>query len=246
MTEPRPTVTVDEKLFQEVKTQHARVIEARDEYESSREETKRYKASLEGAQQTLESLVRRLTAPGEDDLPLFANQSEQIDAANADPVVRKIVDRLVSLGHDVNTLIVAGYNQDERGQVLAWLEAIDAAAAAGELAEGEVPMVPEPPAFLIPQPLTPIEAVDLSVQLAAEDYTYEPEAIQELTAVQVSELRHWLAGVAAVRAEKGEAVTFDDLPAAPGWMDAPDGLEATLDDVAIANLNAVEAEGAEA
>ena len=212
-----PTVTVDEKLFQEVKRQHARVLEARGEYESSREETKRYKASLEGAQSTLEVLVRRLTSTA-DDLPLFKNQSEQIEAANADPIVRKIVDRLISLGHDVNALIVMGYTEEERGQVLVWLDVVDQVVR--DTPECDTPVLPDPPAFLLPQPLTPVEIADLMTQIGAEGYLCTMEELAERTAVDIANLRHWLKSSAAVKAEKGDAVTFDDLPTAPEWLTA--------------------------
>lgn len=223
------TVTVDEKLFQEVKRHHARVVEVRAEYESSRDETKRLKASLEGAHETLESLVRRLTSGSAEELPLFKNQSDQIAEAQADPVVSKIVDRLITLGHDVNALIVAGYTESERGQVLVWLDIVDQVKR--ECAElGREVSLPDPPAFLLPQPLTPVELADLMTRIGAEGYVCAMEDLAARSAVDIANLRHWLAESVAVKAAKGDALVFDDLPVAPDWLtalapDVTDGLE---------------------
>jgi len=211
------TIAVDEKLYNEVRAQSLRVGEAREDYNVKAEKAKGAKKYLEAAQETLESLIRRLTAP-ESDLPLFANQSEQIDAANADPIVRKIVDRLISLGHDVNALIVAGYTEEERGQVLVWLDVVDQVKR--DAPEGTTPTLPDPPAFLLPQPLTPVEIADLMTHVGGEGYMCTMEDLEARTAVDIANLRHWLKASAAIKAEKGEAVTFDDLPPAPEWLTA--------------------------
>lgn len=215
------TVAVPEKLYQEVCTQSARVDVARSTYNVANERAKGAKKYLEAAQETLESLIRRFTTP-EADLPLFTNQSEKLDAANADPVVSKLVERLLARGHDVNTLIVFGYTEDERAQVAKYLDILDANEAEfARVADGSETATIETcevPAFLVPQPLTAIEVADLIGRLSAADLAIAPEEIEAWKQTQLADAKAWLAQVEAVKSAKGDAVTFDDLPAVPEWL----------------------------
>jgi hypothetical protein len=215
------TVAVPEKLYQEVCSQAARVDEARSTYNVANERAKGAKKYLEAAQETLESLIRRFTAP-ESDLPLFQNQSDAIAAAQADPVVTKLVERLLARGHDVNAVIVFGYTEDERNQVAKYLDVMDENDAARAKAEGtdETATIVdvEVPGFLVPEPLTPIEVADLIGRLDACGHTVDADEVEAWKLTQLSDIRAWLSAVEAVKAEKGEAVVFDDLPPAPEWL----------------------------
>lgn len=218
------TIVLTEKDFATLVDLRQRCEEARARYNSAAEDAKSKKKAFEGAREVFETNFDRIVkrTKGED-LPLF-NQSEQLDRAKSDPVVTKLVDRLLGYGHDVNAIIVAGYTQDERHEAEQYLDRLDARKKrleteivtddeARELAETTVP-----PAFLLPQPLTPIELADLAERLKAEDFTVTTEQLAEFNKAQIAEVRDFLDKSKAVRAEKGDAVTFDDLPDAPEFL----------------------------
>ena len=89
-----------------------------------------------------------------------------------------------------------------------------------EPVDGMMPVKPEPPAFLQSQPLTPIETADLIAKLAETGRPYTAEEIAVFTAPQISMLRGWLTSCAAIADKLGDALTANDLPAAPGFLKA--------------------------
>lgn len=199
---------LDPKLLSTVVEYHAQVEEARREFEDAKERLKSRKNRLESLQESFETAFRRLITKG-GELPLFANQSEMVEAANNDPVVSSIVDRLLERGFDVNAVLVAGYTEDERNEVIAYLDAADA------VAEGD--QEPEPPAFLTPQ-LTAVEIADLITRLADAELSVEADTIESWGPGSLHDVRAWLDACDAVTAEKGDAIVVDDLPPAPAWL----------------------------
>lgn len=151
-----------------------------------------------------------------EDLPLFS-QTEVLDRAKSDPIVTTLADRLIGAGHDVNVIIVAGYTADERAEAERYLDALDTNAAAKESGAIEAEVV-EVPAFLLPQPLTPVEVADLAHLLAAEDLEIPAETIGAWKKTETAEAMDWLTRVEAIKHDKGDNVTVDDLPAAPEWL----------------------------
>lgn len=214
-------ITLNEKDFGVLIDLRQRCEEAKVRYNAAAEDAKSKKKSYEGAREVFETnfdrIVRR--AKGED-LPLFS-QSELLDKAKNDPVVAKLVDGLLQLGHDVNAIIVSGYTQDERHLVEQYLEAEANRKALIESEATDVPDV-EVPAFLKPQPLTPIEIADLLQRLANRDYEFEADELAAWTKAQTAEAMDWLTRCEAIEKDKGDAVTADDLPAAPEFFETDD------------------------
>ena len=217
-------VEVDRNVLATVADMHERVAVARAAFNTAKVIMKDKKQALENAQESFETAFKRLMAWPPPELPLFANQSDAIAAAQADPVVTKIVERLLAYGHDTNALLVAGYTADERQELLEWLDAMDQhaadVAAAHEDADAVQADAPEPPAFLTPQPLTAIEVADLTNRLIEAGYRFDPQTvIAGWTPALVAQVRAWLSAVEAVKDQKREALTFEDLPPAPAWLD---------------------------
>lgn len=227
---------VDPSKFQALSESRGRVNDALIKFNASNEDAKAKKKIYEAARAAFEREFDRFVqnVRGED-LPLFS-QSEILDQAKRDPVVTKLVDRLLHHGFDVNALIVAGYTQDERAQASAYLDALDAGKAAHDAGDA-VPVV-DIPAFLTPQPLTPIEVAKLLEDLTASGLTLTAAQVSGLTQPQLFETRDFLLRTAAVHADKGEAVTFEDLPAVPTFLkdledqggEAPESEDADADD----------------
>ena len=189
---------------------------------SARSVAKDKKEALENAQTSFETAFKRLMAGPPPELPLFANQSEAIERANADPVVTRLLERLLARGHDTNALIVMGYTESERHALGAWLDEMDAfdarMAADPDGADAAQAEAPEPPAFLTPQPLTVVEIADLVTRCQDEGYRFASETVAAWSPANVAEIRAWLQAVATVKDAKGDALTFEDLPPAPAWV----------------------------
>lgn len=217
----RKLLEVDPNKFAELSDSRQRVNEALVKFNASNEDMKAKKKIYEAARSAFERDFDRFVANvrGED-LPLFS-QSELLDKAKNDPVVAKLVDGLLQLGHDVNAIIVSGYTQDERHLVEQYLEAEANRKALIESDATDVPDV-EVPAFLKPQPLTPIEIADLLKRLADRDYEFEAEELAAWTKAQTAEAMDWLTRCEAIEKDKGDAVTADDLPAAPEFFETDD------------------------
>jgi hypothetical protein len=208
---------VDPKRFGALSDMRKGVNEALVRFNVANEDAKAKKKIYEAARTAFEREFDRFVANvNGEDLPLFS-QRDVLDRAHADPVVMKLVDRLLSAGHDVNAIIVAGYSQDERAQAEKYLDQLDADAAAVASGEGGTFDV-EVPAFLLPQPLTPIEIADLGKRLAEVELTITVEQLAHYGKAQVAEIRDFLDRVDAIAKEKGEALTADDLPEPPAFL----------------------------
>jgi hypothetical protein len=196
-----------------------RVAEALVAYDRANEEAKSRRKSFEGARSAFEREFDRIVREAEgSDLPLF-NQSQLLEQAQADPVVTALVNRLLSHGQYTNAILVAGYTEVERAELAGWLDEMDEFKEAkdlGELEAGEVE--PEPPAFLAPQSLNPIEVADLIGLLKAAGHDVSDTVITGWSHEQLAEVREWLSWAEPVIAEKGEALVFDDLPVAPAFL----------------------------
>lgn len=193
---------------------------------------KEAKKAHESARVSFENEVTRLLkhVKGVDDLPLFANMNDAIDKATSDPTVDRLMRRLLEHHFDnVNILIVAGYTEAERNELTTYLDALDVRAAAlaqveaGNL-EVAVPAVPDMPAFIAPQEVevqtagqTPSDDSILEA-LQHVDVTMTGDEVARLTLQQRYTLLTWVARVKHIKAEKGEALVFDDLPPVPDFI----------------------------
>jgi hypothetical protein len=213
---------IDEKDTAVLVDLHDRLVHAKAVYNAAAEDAKSKRKAMEGAREIFESTFQRIVR--RDDLPLF-NQSELLDRAQSDPVVMKLVDRLLAAGHDVNAILVSGYSQDERAQASAYLDAVDHLTSG----EGEHDPVPEPPAFLLPQPLTPVEIADIGKRLADAELNITVEQIASYGKAQIAEVRDWLDRVDAIAKDKGEALTADDLPEPPAFLVEADAANVEAD-----------------
>lgn len=216
------TIAVDEKFFAEVCEQQRRVESARSIYKEAKNDAKEAKDALDQALETFETMFKRLASRthGDAELPLFANQSDVVAAAEADPVVMGIVKRLLDRGQDVNAILVKGYNEAERHEIVSWLDTcdrIDEQNATGGDGDG-YGLLPDPPAILAPPPLTAIDIADLANRIQDAEHLVDADQIQTWTPKQIAEARAWLNEAERVKAEKGEALTFDDLPAQPAFF----------------------------
>jgi hypothetical protein len=217
-------VTIDEGRFETLVDIRRRVNEALARFNGSKEQAKSDGKTYEAARAEFEREFDRLVraAHGED-LPLFANQTDAIEAAKSDPVVTKLLERLLGRGHDVNALIVAGYTEEERNEVAKYLDVMDRndekiAAVAGTEQVAEVEPV-DVPAFLTPQPLTAIEQADFIARCkAASDLILTAKDVEGWSQAQIAEARDYLAKVDAIKAEKGADLTLDDMPEAPDFL----------------------------
>jgi hypothetical protein len=218
MTDAVETILLEEKAFAVLVDMRQRVNETLARFNAANEDAKSKKKAYEASREAFEREFDRLVAKTRGKvLPLFS-QSDKIEAANNDPIVRRLVERLIDAGHDVNALVVFGYTELERNQVTAYLDARDAhAKARADGTNGDLPDV-EVPAFLLLQDDEPLsdEAVDDWItDLQAQGLEVSPERVRALTTDQRHEVGGWLDAVTEIHARKGEAVTVDDLPAPP-------------------------------
>lgn len=224
------TVPIPSTALAVITDMRARVVEAGQRYNAAREDAAAKKKTYDAARETFESEFDRLIARTHgEDLPLF-NQSEALERAQGDPVVMKLVERMLGRDIDTNALIVAGYTEDERNQLEAYLDACD------KVAEANAPIadaglddevtftpMPDPPAFLMPQGgLTDEDLEALRAELFAHGVDVTLEGIRaKYSSAQQGELVAWARACEAVKVEKGEAVTMDDFPPAPACLLKP-------------------------
>lgn len=217
---PAPTVIIEESRFTSLVDLCTRVNRAKAEFDDAAEEAKSARKAYEAARETFEKEFDRLVrATQGEDLPLFSQQ-DVLDSANADPVVSKLVDRMLARDLDVNNLVVSGYTEAERNQLSQWLDAMDAFDAAPQ--DGVEMVKPEMPAFLVPQPLTPVEVASCIERLSAEGVEVDEADVEGWSLRQRAEVTAYLEASARIRAEKGDAVTYDDLPEPPEWLVSPE------------------------
>lgn len=235
-----PIVQIDRKMFERIEDQQLRVNRTELALRSAAEEHKEAKKAHDNASATLTALVAAMVrrVNGETDgaaLPLFDNQTDAIDAATKNPVVSKLIDRM--LGHNlthVNALIVAGYDHEQRQELTTYLDALDLrvkaeAARVNAEAEGqtddlpEVPEAPEMPAFLAP---VEISEEEVGGALREVKIDMKKKHIRLMSQDQRRQALEYSAGVQAAQLRLGEAVTYDDLPPAPSFIISPKELEA--------------------
>ncbi len=213
---------VDPKRFAALSDMRKGVGEALVRFNCANEDAKAKKKIYEAARSAFEREFDRFVANvNGEDLPLFS-QKDILDRAQADPVVMKLVDRLLAAGHDVNAILVAGYNQDERAQASAYLDALEARAKRLEtevLTDDDARAITvEVPAFLLPQPLTPIELADLAQRLKDKELVITTDQLASFGKAQIAEVRDYLERVAAIEQDKVASLTVSDLPEPPAFL----------------------------
>jgi hypothetical protein len=239
MSTPEQHPTFDERTVSVINAAYERVKETGGLFTIANEDTKAKKKAHDAARETLEMEIGRALkrANGIEDLPLFANMNDALDAAVKDPIVDTLLQRLITSGFaDLNILIVAGWTETERNMVQAYLDSVDAhakdeadaAANANPDVTIEIRPVLELPAFLAPQVVTESSAALFDIPKDAEVVEALVTAGIEATVYQVSalsvaeqrEVLTWCARVRHIKGEKGDAVTVDDLPAMPDCLNA--------------------------
>jgi hypothetical protein len=216
---------------------YERVKETGGLFTIANEDAKAKKKAHDAARETLEMEVGRALkrASGIEDLPLFANMNDALDAAVKDPIVDTLLQRLIMAGFDnLNILIIAGWTETERNMVMAYLDSVDARAKAEAEAAAApdtgivIPELLELPAFLAPQVVTESSAAlfdipkdaDVVEALATAGIEATVYQVSELTVAEQREVLTWCARVRHIKSEKGDAVTVDDLPAMPDCLNA--------------------------
>jgi Arc/MetJ family transcription regulator len=230
-------VHIDRAMFARIEEQQATVAFTDGKLRKAAEAHKDAKKDHENALETLKALVgamiRRVNGEPEGaELPLFDNQTDAIEAANADPVVSKLVSRMLDHGiSHVNALVVAGYDEEQRNELAQYLEAMDLRKDRLAQPEGFEP-VPEVvvPAFLLPQEDEAITDSEVADALRAVRVELKKKHIRLMSPAQRRETLDWSAQVQEVTERLGEAVTMDDLPPAPSYIMAPKELEAAAAD----------------
>jgi hypothetical protein len=214
---------VDPKRFGALSDMRKGVGEALVRFNAANEDAKAKKKIYEAARSAFEREFDRFVANvNGEDLPLFSQQ-DVLDRAQAAPVVMKLVDRLLGAGHDVNAILVSGYSQDERAEAEKYLDELDAEKVDPAGTAIDVP------AFLLPQPLTPVEIADLGKRLADAELNITVEQIASYGKAQIAEVRDWLDRVDAIAKDKGEALTADDLPEPPAFLVEADAANVEAD-----------------
>jgi hypothetical protein len=229
-TPDSPIVHIDRAMFARIEEQQQTVAFTDGKLRKAAEAHKDAKKDHENALETLKALVgamiRRVNGEPEGAaLPLFDNQTDAIEAANADPIVSKLVSRMLDHGiSHVNALIVAGYDEDQRNELAAYLDAMDLRKEALGQPEGFEP-VPDVvvPAFLVEQEISEEEVGGALREVKIE---MKKKHIRLMSQEQRRMALDYSAGVQAVQLRLGEAVTYDDLPAAPSFIISPKELEA--------------------
>lgn len=230
-----PIVNIDRRLFARIEEQQIRVSETDIRLRRAAEDHKDAKKAHEAATTTLTALVAAMVRKvnGEpSDTPLFDNMNDAIDAAESDPVVTKLLSRMLDHGiSHVNALIVAGYDEAQLNELSTYLDAMDARKVALQQPEGFEP-VPEVevPAFLQPDATPEVTDQEVIDALAAQKIALKKKHIRLLTAEHRAVVMEWTAAMVEVQTRLGEAVTFDDLPPAPSFVINPTELEPRVEE----------------
>lgn len=237
-----PQVHLHRTTFERIEGLRKRVAETAVSLERATKEKKEAQGAFDSAQMNLSAAVSDMIDEinGVSKLPLFDNQTDAIARAESDPIVQKLVERM--LEHEithVNALIVAGYTEDQRNELAAYLDALDerkhAEAMAADMAkqplslqvEVMLPPIPDAPAFLqadAEPAMTEEQADAFSCQLQEEGLEIPPRTLLRMTLAQRQEAAKWLSDVRGIKAEKGDALTMDDLPSAPSYLVNPQEL----------------------
>jgi hypothetical protein len=232
---PDPQVHIHRKTFERIEGLRTRVAETTIALDRASREHKEAKSAHETAQSNLSVAVSDMLdeVNGISKLPLFDNQTDAIAKAEADPVAQKLLARM--LDHEIthlNVLVVAGYSEDQRAELAAYLDALDAWKAAEAEGQSELLEPPTPPAFLAETsepPMTEEQADAFSCQLQEEGIEIATRVLLRMTLEQRQDVAKWLNDTRQVKAEKGEALTVEDLPPAPSYILNPAELTAAGD-----------------
>lgn len=215
------TVTIDQNRFAALIDMRERAVEALAQWNTAKLTAKDKHNAYENARETFErEWDRFVKSTRGEDLPLFSSMADAVDAAKSDPVVTKLVERLIARGHDVNALIVHGYTEEERNAVTFYLDGLDTVDRMKEVGDEPLPEI-EVPAFLVPQPLTAVEMADLIGRLKAAEFEIPPSTIESWSQGNLAEIKAWLDETERVKEAKGDALTVDDLPVAPDLLYRP-------------------------
>lgn len=228
VTTPDPLVHLNRKTIERVDNLRKRVSETTVTLDRAAREHKEAKSAHESALTNLSTAVSDMLdeANGVVRFPLFANQSEAIASAQADPIAQKLLTRLIDHGvTNVNQLIVAGYSEDQRNLLAAYLDALDARKKAESEGQAELPELIDMPAFLIADSTAPVftpeEIEGLTARIVAEGLTLKPEHLAALDAIHWEAVQMWLHNCDVIKAQMGEALTVDHLPSAPSCLVNP-------------------------
>lgn len=227
-----PFINVNRKTIERIEGLKKRVAETTIALDKAKREHSDAKSAHDSAQTNLSSAVSDMLDEihGVSKFPLFDNMSDAIAKAEGDPIVQQLVARM--LEHDitnVNALIVAGYNAEQREELTKYLDSLDARKSAeaqnGQPLDSEPPA---PPAFLDEDyaPVTDDEADELSGRLELEqNLDIHARTLLKLSRLRFIEVIVWLDKCQDIKTEKGEALTVDDLPTAPSYLLNPSELE---------------------
>ncbi len=233
------TVTITRPMFERIEDRRKEVAENESRLNRIAEDHKAAKKAFDASRDTLDALVSemiRVVNGGPSDLPLFDNMNDRLEEAQKDPVAQTLLDSLITHGYtDLNLLIVHGYTEAERGELAAYLDSLDRLQAWEEMPiveAGERPDVLPEPAFISADAiaqrqdeLTADAPTDAQIEaaLAENDIQFMPGHAFMDTAQRIEAIA-WAQACAAVRAEKREDLTFDDLPTAPAFVLDPKSL----------------------
>lgn len=234
----KDTVALSRPMFERIEDQSKAVAEAERRLTTKKNEHADAKKTYDGAVATLHALTSemiRVVNGGPSDLPLFDNMTDRLDEAQKDPVSQTLLDRLMGHGYaDLNLLIVHGYDEAQRAELTAYLDALDARAAAMTAQETDpdvvLPDVLPEPAFIAPQAVADAVAAQDAAAPTDEQITeafarhrmeFNP-ALSYMTAEQRFQAMAYSDGCVKAETEKGiEYVTFEDLPAQPDFIANP-------------------------
>lgn len=225
VTDPALLVSIHRATFTRIEGLRKRVAETTIAEDRAKHAHKDAKIALEAAQMHLSTAVSDMLdeVNGVSKLPLFDTQTDAIARAEADPVAQKLLARMLDHGiTHLNVLVVAGYTEDQRGELEEYLDALD------ERKESQAELLDPPtaPDFLAEVPVIPAEDIaPLVERLAREGLTLRADVVATFTLVQRDEIMTWLTACETVKAEKGAALVMEDLPSAPSYLVHPAELD---------------------
>lgn len=238
MTSTNEEVVITRKMFERIEEQTEICADTESKLSVAARRHKDAKADHESATATLNALVKemiRVANGGQSDTPLFDNMNDHLERAEADPVSQALLKRLLDHAYsNLNLLIVHGYTEEERAELTFYLDSLDArdAAHAKHLEDDsvEVPAPLPEPAFISSQAIEERQAsIDATVPtdtqvaeaLEANDIQFMPWHA-DLSPEQRRVVIAWAAAADRIRAEKAEALVYDDLPTPPSFVLNPE------------------------
>jgi hypothetical protein len=220
----QPDVHIRRTTFERIEHLRRRVAETTVTLGRASREKKDAQEAFNAATMNLSSAVSDMLdeVNGVAKFPLFDSMTDQIAAAQADPVVQKLITRM--LEHEitsVNALIVAGYSEAQRHELATYLDALDAHKQAVANDAPQLPELPGVPAFLAPADVSPADIEALAARVANQGLMLTPEHIAAVPPDGWTAVEAWVSECERIKFEKGEALVMDDLPAAPACLVQP-------------------------